>query len=822
VYVGDTLKTLTTHYTVTGAGGSTGGTVVLVTGATAGDIVTIIRDIPIARTSDYAVGGTLRAETLNDDLDKNAMMAQQNEAGLVRKIGLQIQDEDATMELPVKATRSTKILGFDSDGDVTVSSSTVSDIDGVVGAAFDAGVLASAHHFTGDGSTVAFTITGGVSDIPNVQSLIITIDGVTQHTDTYSTSGAVVTFTTAPPLNADIQIRYNAYLGTATDAAGITYSQGGIGASSRTVENKLQESVSVKDFGAVGDGVNDDTTAIQAAIDAANGQEVKLTGQHLISAALELKGNNGTLSGDGWNTSIKLKDASLSGIYLITNDNTTTGNDNWLISGFTIDCNRSGSPNANVGIYLYNSDNNRIENMNIKGASNHCVALEGSNDNWVVNNRITDFESFGVVAIRGSSRNRIIDNNIQTAGATAEGITIDDYSTSGDSLDSAYNIVSGNTITNCKRAINIEGCTHNNISDNVCVDQSDHAIMTSDGSAGDNVRTDYEAMHNLIQGNKIYSPVACGVRDLGKYNVIDDNHIFEAGTYGVYARTCVFSSIMGNTIIMNGTTTNGIRVDGGQQIYVSDNKLSGIGTYGGEGIYITSALGTLQNSDITNNRFFNIGKEGIKVVKDSNNLRQIEIAHNKFYNVSTAATGTDYCIDVAGAVQTISIHDHWWRGAGDAAGLLKFADSDAITSQHWGNVDADSDPFGWSFNAFNISSADAESGTLTGATDKIEVDVPSGALILGVSMNNEATVSDDAGDDTYTAAFSGGNTVAIGGTIAAAQNTKTKQMFDVNATKMVTTSETDITLTPNGGNFDGGNVRAVVWYLMAGDLPDAS
>ncbi len=83
--------------------------------------------------------------------------------------------------------------------------------------------LATVHHFTGDGSTVAFTITGGVSDIPNVQSLIITIDGVTQHTDTYSTSETVVTFTTAPPDNSDIQVRYNAYVGTANTTSTVTY-----------------------------------------------------------------------------------------------------------------------------------------------------------------------------------------------------------------------------------------------------------------------------------------------------------------------------------------------------------------------------------------------------------------------------------------------------------------------------------------------------------------------------------------------------------------------------------------------------------------------
>lgn len=73
----------------------------------------------------------------------------------------------------------------------------------------------------------------------------------------------------------------------------VSFLQAGTGAVSRTVQAKLRDTVSVKDFGATGDGTTDDTTSVQAALTYALQNNERLyfpRGIYLVTAGLTLNG----------------------------------------------------------------------------------------------------------------------------------------------------------------------------------------------------------------------------------------------------------------------------------------------------------------------------------------------------------------------------------------------------------------------------------------------------------------------------------------------------------------------------------------------------
>ena len=120
VYVDSTLKTLTTHYSVTGEGTTSGGNVVFGSGLT-NCTVTIFRDVEIARTTDFPTSGAFQVGSLNTELDTITAVQQELEDKIARSLRLDDEDGTVAMTLPLKADRIGKILGFNSSTGVPES-----------------------------------------------------------------------------------------------------------------------------------------------------------------------------------------------------------------------------------------------------------------------------------------------------------------------------------------------------------------------------------------------------------------------------------------------------------------------------------------------------------------------------------------------------------------------------------------------------------------------------------------------------------------------------------------------------------------------------
>jgi len=124
VYVNGTLKTLTTHYTVTNAGVTAGGNVVFGTGLTSGDKVVIQRDLTLTQATDYVENDPFPADSHETALDRLTFIVQQLNDGVESrsfKFAKTVTDA-GTIEINLDSSdRSSKILAFDSTGGLSAT-----------------------------------------------------------------------------------------------------------------------------------------------------------------------------------------------------------------------------------------------------------------------------------------------------------------------------------------------------------------------------------------------------------------------------------------------------------------------------------------------------------------------------------------------------------------------------------------------------------------------------------------------------------------------------------------------------------------------------
>ena len=120
----ETTKTKTTHYTVAGVGGSSGGSVTFTSGniPASGETVLLRRDTPQTQEMDLIENDPLPANTLETAHDKIMSVAQEVTEEIDRSIKLSKTNTMTSTEFTVGASdRANKILAFDSSGEISVT-----------------------------------------------------------------------------------------------------------------------------------------------------------------------------------------------------------------------------------------------------------------------------------------------------------------------------------------------------------------------------------------------------------------------------------------------------------------------------------------------------------------------------------------------------------------------------------------------------------------------------------------------------------------------------------------------------------------------------
>ena len=196
-------------------------------------------------------------------------------------------------------------------------------------------------------------------------------------------------------LGTTTQSQWNTIAGTTgqTYVVGSLFTAATIGASSgngaaavaRTLANRFADVINVKDFGAVGDGVADDTAAIQAAVAQSENKALYFpSGTYIVSNIINLKSNS-VVYGEPGNTTLKLKSQTY------TSDNVSIFKillvNNVLIYGLRFDGNKGNIGTTRNPINTaYRSTKITFDTCEWVNCEGICLNVANAIDNFAVLN----------------------------------------------------------------------------------------------------------------------------------------------------------------------------------------------------------------------------------------------------------------------------------------------------------------------------------------------------------------------------------------------------------------------------------------------------
>lgn len=320
----------------------------------------------------------------------------------------------------------------------------------------------------------------------------------------------------------------------------------GTGAVATTVQTKLRESVSVKDFGAVGDGVTNDTVAIQAAMNSGHGHIYFPKGNYLFSQ-INVPNTVHMISGDGAGATIWTCTGAITAFQAWINLNAITGIE---IFGFSVSQNKTTyALNA-----TFNTDvciQGHFHDIRWTEAGFYAIYMAGCADITIENCVVVAHADGAFRAEAVCVRIKIIGNSVLSAGA-GHGIQIatgSNHEISNNyvfragtgcfciAIGAADSLVANNRVTtNTLEGINLQDASRVSILDNIVYCEAGHTDFAISIYAAN---TFVESC--IVSGNRTYNSGSSGIgvastnfaNAFCRYNSISNNLILNPIQSGV-------------------------------------------------------------------------------------------------------------------------------------------------------------------------------------------------------------------------------------------------------------------------------------------------
>ena len=477
--------------------------------------------------------------------------------------------------------------------------------------------------------------------------------------------------------------------------------------------------VSVKDFGAVGDGVANDTSAIQAAINFGNKGVYFPDGTYLINAALTVPSNR-TLFGTG---TIKL--ANNAGVNS-TNPRVAdmlvgTAVSNVTIDGLSFDGNKTNQTVGTAMILFVDDTSVKASNIKITNCNVYNGFISGI--------------GFGGVQSGIVSNCHIYNHNFHG------------YYSGGGTLLATENVtIIGNTLEDCAGAgiIPMGNGKHTTISGNA---------LYRCGGNGDGITCyDVDNEYVTISGNVVIDSINHGIHAGGRYTSIVGNVVKNSGQAGILFRAqqngvpapSSHISISGNTVEKNIESTflpystciairqvsnfaisgNTCHVTGTNEIYGIHVDVSSAGSVSGNtvlgGMFGIKTTGSIRFT-LSGNSLYNQNQNAINCA----NTEQAMIAGNNTYASGlSVGTGNGYALVFDADCDRVNVVGNHFRETSEAFLVSDFGSNnrysgnfytDGTTIYDFGGVVAAStinlNPF---FDAYIISGSPTSINAITG------------------------------------------------------------------------------------------------------------